>query len=465
MMLSDRVRTDWDTMQTDEPGVFAAGDGAFGGSTIVMAMHHGQRTAYFVKAYLEGRKDPMPYRTPYRTRRVAVAQDLKWELFGVQEAEFHGLGDKPIEFPEIESTYEHQAAKDEAARCYRCDAETGSADYAVRHREDIFAMARTNPIDFNRHQDMLDKRLVTRNNPFPDGRPGTLDDLVFLPANLSRLVIDPYREACRVSTRVGANVVLDTPFIVTGFDDAPAEVCDGVAEGMAELGTCYMGTKPIGDGPGWLQLLENDGSADAAAIGLVQPFLNNETPGDISRARSNQIVGFSVSSVDLLEAAIGTALEHGHDFLVLDGTGDLGRHGSELASPPDLRIIRNAIRILRGLNREEEVDLIYYGGIRSGTDAAKIIALGTIAVVLGATAGFAVGGEIGADGSMHFVANRSTDERKEGIINILKASVGEASMMARCTGKTNLLNVEPEDMRALTLATAKATDIPLAGTA
>ena len=33
-------------------------------------------------------------------------------------------------------------------------------------------------------------------------------------------------------------------------------------------------------------------------------------------------------------------------------------------------------------------------------------------------------------------------------------------MMARCTGKTNLQNVEPEDLRALTVATAEATGIP-----
>ncbi len=32
-------------------------------------------------------------------------------------------------------------------------------------------------------------------------------------------------------------------------------------------------------------------------------------------------------------------------------------------------------------------------------------------------------------------------------------------MMARCTGKTQLHNLEPEDLRALTLATAEATDI------
>ena len=36
-------------------------------------------------------------------------------------------------------------------------------------------------------------------------------------------------------------------------------------------------------------------------------------------------------------------------------------------------------------------------------------------------------------------------------------------MMARCTGKTNLHNVEPEDLRAVTIATATASGIPLVG--
>ena len=47
--------------------------------------------------------------------------------------------------------------------------------------------------------------------------------------------------------------------------------------------------------------------------------------------------------------------------------------------------------------------------------------------------------------------------------NIIKASCGEASMMARCTGKTSLHNLEPEDLRALTLPTRDATDILLVG--
>ena len=49
------------------------------------------------------------------------------------------------------------------------------------------------------------------------------------------------------------------------------------------------------------------------------------------------------------------------------------------------------------------------------------------------------------------------------MVNILEASRGEASMMARCTGKTKLHNLEPEDLRALMLATRDATDVLLVG--
>ncbi len=47
--------------------------------------------------------------------------------------------------------------------------------------------------------------------------------------------------------------------------------------------------------------------------------------------------------------------------------------------------------------------------------------------------------------------------------SIIKASCGEASMMERCTGKTNLHNLEPEELRALTLTTRDATGILLVG--
>ena len=147
-----------------------------------------------------------------------------------------GLGERPAEFPEIELTYDTDTARAEAARCYRCDAETGSADYSVQHREDIFSMARTDPGDAAKLKAMLDRRLRLRENPFPEERPACLDDLVFLPANLSRLVIDPYREACKIGWSLGERLDLDIPFFVTGFDEANEELRVAVDRGVVAAG-------------------------------------------------------------------------------------------------------------------------------------------------------------------------------------------------------------------------------------
>ncbi len=465
MMASDRVRTEFESMRTDDPQVFAAGDGAFGGSTIVMAMHHGQRAAYYIKAFLEGQRDPAPYRTPHRTRRVPVAQDQMWERLALHEPEFFGVGARPAEFPEIESTYDWDSARDEAARCYRCDAETGSADYAVHHREDIFTMARTEPGDDAGHAATLVERLKAREDPFPAGRPATLDDLVFLPANLSRLVIDPYREACRISTTLGDKMDLAQPFFATGFDDAPPDVREGVAMALRDSGCGYLGLEPIGEGVPWLQLVvPGQIQPDAAADALIHATGHHLQAPAAERLREGQVLGLAVSSAAALEEAIPHALDNGFDVVLLDSSGGLGAAWAELAAAPDLTILRDAIRILRRLDREEEIDLVYFGGIRSGTDAAKVIGMGCKAVVLGVTLALAAGGEIGEPHAIAFAPDHKEEERRRAVANIIQASANEASMMARCTGKTNLHNLEPEDLRAITLATADATDIPLAGT-
>ena len=465
MMARDRIGAEFATMRTTDPKVFAAGDGAFGGSTIVVAMNHGQRAAYYIKAFLQGNQDPIPYRTPYRTRRVPVAQDVMWEIFPRQEQEFHGLGDDPAAFPEIESAYDPEAAKAEAARCYRCDAETGSTDYSVQHREDIFSMAHTNPLDHAKLRAMLAKRLQARDNPFPAGRPASLDDLTFLPANLSRLVIDPYREACEIGSRLAGKLELSLPFVVTGFDDAPQEVRASVAAGLAESDCLYLGFGPIGGAVPWMQLVAPRGAEPSAeAVAHIHILGHAFRPVAMSCVGEDQLMGVAVSSPAILEQAIPHALDEGFDVMLLDGSGNLGAAWPELAGAPDLTILRDAIRILRRLDREEEIDLIYFGGARSGTDAAKVIALGCVAVVYGVPVGLAVGGEIGGKQGLRFVNNDADADRSSAVVNILKACAGEGSMMARCTGKTNIHNLEPEDMRALTLATATATDIPLAGT-
>ena len=461
LMAGDRVRTDWKSMRTADPKVFAAGDGAFGGSTIVMAMQHGHRAAYYIKASLDGVADPLPYRTPFRTRRVPIAQDANWEVFPRQEQHFHGLGDNPVAFPEIESTYDDKTARDEAARCYRCDAETGSAEYSVRLREEIFVMARTRPDDAVAQRAILKKRLEQRPNPYPAAHLPTLDDLVFLPANLSRLVIDPYRDACDVSSRIAGQMDLAMPFLVTGFDQASAEIRTALGKALGQVGSAYVGRKRL-DGARWLQLVvAGEDTPDPAAEGYIHVARDGFRPSAIKGGQAGKIVGLAVRGSEL-EAAIPFALENKIDLLLLDATTGIAEPWSELRANPDLSVIRDALRILRRLNAEEDVDLIYFGGVRTGTDGAKMVSLCASASVIGVAMGLALGGEIvGRD--IRFYGDRAEEERVDAAASILNALSTEASIMARCTGKTAVRNLEPEDLRSITIVTADATGVPLAG--
>jgi isopentenyl diphosphate isomerase/L-lactate dehydrogenase-like FMN-dependent dehydrogenase len=159
---------------------------------------------------------------------------------------------------------------------------------------------------------------------------------------------------------------------------------------------------------------------------------------------------------------VDAALEHGLDLLLLDGTTGAGNLSGELDNPPQFDLLPRAVMALRQRRREEHIALVYTGGVRSGTDAAKMIAMGASAVVYGVAAAIAVGGAI-QDGAIHYPADRTAEDRTTGLRALFQANASEASMMARCTGKTRLHNLEPEDLRAVTLATARVTQIPLVG--
>jgi NADPH-dependent glutamate synthase beta subunit-like oxidoreductase len=454
MMSGEKVHTDWGSMLTSDPKVFAAGDAAFGPSTIVTAMYHGHRAAYYVKHFLEGDPNPLPYRTPYKTRRVPIAQEALWEVFAREHQDFHGLGEKPIEFPEIESGYTEEAAKREAARCYRCDAETGSSDYNVRTREDIFVMARSRPQDARKQRAVFTKRLTVSTATHFHPEVASLDDIVFLPANLSRLVIDPYRDACKVETELGGGrLTLRSPFLVGGLDAAPDAVRRAAAHAVRTCGLAYVGRSSPGVGVPWLQILGEGDEPDPAAAGVIARWPREaEGPG---------LRGVAAAAADL-RVAIPFALDAGYDLLVLEGSAPVTGAWPELAGAPDLSVMRDAIRILRELNREEDIELLYFGGVRSGTDAAKLIGLGANAVVVSMSLALAVGGQI-QNGSMVFYGDIEQDDRDEKAELFLNALRTEASIMPRCTGKTVIHNLEPEDLRSISVVTAEACGIPLAG--
>lgn len=359
--------------------------------------------------------------------------------------------------------------------------ETGSANFSRRDRRTIRAMAGMPTGDARAQRQVLKKLLVPRENPFPSQRPACLDDVVFLSAALTRLVIDPYREACSTDTCISRwmevghrpaeipSLNLAQPFFITGFDDAPQAVRQALAEVSAKTGCGYIGRRSLSHGrvaavgPGpvkWLQLLQATDAPDASADGLI--FINGPEFDRLAlqRLRSDQLLGMTVTS-QTLARAVPFALENRLDVLVLDCSAGITAAWVELKAGPDLTLLRDAIDLLRRLGKEEEIALVNFGGMRSGTDVAKALAINCNASVFSLAAGLAMGGVIEDDGLV-FPDQLPAAALGAALENWIKATSQETAIIARCTGKTNVHNLEPEDMRCITLATATAIGIPLA---
>jgi len=90
-----------------------------------------------------------------------------------------------------------------------------------------------------------------------------------------------------------------------------------------------------------------------------------------------------------------------------------------------------------------------------------MLALGANAGLVDVAAGLAAGGAIVANG----LDLTQVDPGEAGVRlgAYLKAATSECSMMARCCGKTNVHNLEPEDLRTLSLRAQAAVGIVMAG--
>ena len=416
-------------------------------------------------------------------------ESIRWQLTAVAEALGHGHisglcredlvaltpeAAQLTRLPYCPETRPVQKASSEKAM----GEETGSANFSRRDRRSIRAMSRLEPGDGKGQQQVLGDLLVPRDNPFPGNRPATMDDVVFLSAALTRLVIDPYREDCNTRTRIcrwsgiGRRpkeipaLHLQHPFLFTGFDSAPEPLKQALAHGLQETGCAYMGRLPLlSADPAeqeipWLQLLDAGDPPDARADGLVHMLGNGFREIAVERHFPEQLVGLSARA-DQLPRVIPYALDHELDLLVLDGTSGIQKEWVEKKGHPDLTVLRDAVALLRKLNREEEIALLYFGGMRTGTDVAKVLALNCSAAVFGAAMGVALGGQSENDG-MRFDASLTGEHPKSAVVNWIKATSQETAIIARCTGKTNVHNLEPEDMRSITLATARALDLPMA---
>jgi glutamate synthase domain-containing protein 2 len=201
------------------------------------------------------------------------------------------------------------------------------------------------------------------------------------------------------------------------------------------------------------------------------------------------------------------AVAAGADVVVVDGMqgGTAATQDAfiEHTGIPTLAAVRQASDALAELGLTGEVQLIISGGIRSGADVAKALALGADAVSIGVASMIAMGcndsAYTGADGEPIDVTgdyarmgtrpgacsachtglcpvgiatqeDRLSDRLDPGlaaqrVANYLRSLAMEVTMLARACGKSDVHHLEPEDLVALTVEAAAMARVPLAGTA
>ena len=190
------------------------------------------------------------------------------------------------------------------------------------------------------------------------------------------------------------------------------------------------------------------------------------------------------------------SVKAGADAIVIDGmqggTAATQDVFIEHVGQPTLVAVKEAVQALMDLDMHRKVQLIVGGGIRSGADVAKALAMGADAVTIGTAALIALGDqdpaldqeyrEIGSSAGCwedyqagNDPAGITTQDAKlasrlepvsagRRLANYLRVMTLEAQTIARACGKSHVHNLEPDDMVALTVEAAAMAGIPLAGT-
>jgi methylamine---glutamate N-methyltransferase subunit C len=193
---------------------------------------------------------------------------------------------------------------------------------------------------------------------------------------------------------------------------------------------------------------------------------------------------------------VALAVKAGADVVVLDGmqggTAATQEVFIEHVGLPTLAAIRPAVQALQDLDMHRKVQLIVSGGIRNGADVAKVLAMGADAVAIGTAALIALGDndpkleeeyrKIGSAAGCYDDWHEGRDpagittqdpelakrldpvKAAKRLQNYLAVLTMETQIIARACGKSHVLNLEPEDLVALTVESAAMAGVPLAGT-
>jgi glutamate synthase domain-containing protein 2 len=297
-----------------------------------------------------------------------------------------------------------------------------------------------------------------------------------------------------------------------GFDPADARVADAIEVVIGQ------GAKPGGGG----MLLGQKVNARVAEMRTLPAGVDQRSasrhpdwvgPDDLRikieelREATNWAIPIYVKvGATRVDHDVKLAVAAGADVVVVDGmqggTAATQDVFIENTGIPTLPAVRLAAEALAEVGVAGEVQLIVSGGIRTGADVAKALALGADAVSIGVAALMALGCNrpdypvpaggridvradyadlgVSAGGCAHCHTGRcpvgiatqepdlearlDVDLAAEGVANYLRSLTMELTALARACGKSDVHHLEPEDLVALTIEAAAMAGVPLAGT-